>query len=138
MTDEVVSGLAELTLEAPDLGAAERFYRQIVGLPLLSRASDRVWLAVGPCTRLGLWSPGSKEFGDRGGRHVHFALASAPGGLERLAGRLREAAVDVRGPVKHSGGDRSLYFKDPCGNCVEAWDFLARPAGSGDGVHGLA
>lgn len=34
-----VSGLAELTLEAEDLRGAERFYRDVLGLELLSRIS---------------------------------------------------------------------------------------------------
>jgi catechol-2,3-dioxygenase len=32
----------------------------------------------------------------------------------------------VRGPVEHPGGDRSIYFEDPEGNVVEAWDFFGR------------
>ncbi|MFL5860805.1 MAG: VOC family protein [Solirubrobacteraceae bacterium] len=132
-----ISGVAELTLEASDLGAAEHFYRRLLGLELLSRQDDRVWLAVGTRTRLGLWSPGRKEFGDRGGRHVHFALAAKPEELERLALRLRTAGVAVRGPIVHDGGDRSIYFEDPAGNVVEAWDFLERERGVEDGVRAL-
>lgn len=75
-----MSGLAELTLETNDLASMERFYRNLVGLTVLSRQSDRVWLAVGEHVRLGLWCPGSKAFGDRfargdGARHGLEALA---------------------------------------------------------------
>ncbi len=124
-----ITGLAELTLETTDLELCERFYRELLGLELLTREEDRVWLAVGRHTRLGLWSPGRKEFGDRGGRHVHFAFSTAPGELDTLAERLRAAGGDVRGPVEHPGGDRSLYFRDPAGNLVEAWDYFERPDG---------
>jgi catechol-2,3-dioxygenase len=133
-----VSGLAELTLETTDLAAMERFYREVVGLAALSREDDRVWLAVGERSRLGLWTPGGKEFGDRGGRHVHFALSAAPGRLDALAARLGEHGVGVRGPVEHPGGDRSIYFADPAGNLVEAWDFLERGEGAREGVAALA
>jgi catechol-2,3-dioxygenase len=132
-----VSGLVELTLEVHDLGAAERFYCDALGLRLLSRAQDRTWLAVGDATRLGLWSPGRKEFGDRGGRHVHFALTVAPRRLDQLARRLRGLGVAVRGPVEHEGGDRSVYFEDPEGNVVEAWDFLERGQGARAGIYAL-
>jgi catechol-2,3-dioxygenase len=132
-----VSGLVELTLEVPDIDAAERFYMEGVGLRLLSRDRDRTWLAVGDATRLGLWSPGAKEFGDRGGRHVHFAFSTAPRQLDRLARRLRARGVEVRGPVEHEGGDRSAYFEDPAGNVVEAWDFLERGQGAREGIHAL-
>lgn len=134
----LVSGVAELTLEAADLASAERFYRDLIGLEVLSRDGDRIWLAVGERTRLGLWAPGRKEFGDRGGRHVHFAFSVTAGGLNRLAERLRAADVSVRGPVDHPGGDCSIYFNDPAGNVVEAWDFLERAHGRREGVQGLA
>jgi catechol-2,3-dioxygenase len=122
----VVAGLAELTLETDALPTMERFYRSTVGLAVLSRAEDRVWLAIDQRTRLGLWSPGEKEYGDRGGRHVHFAFSTTPGRLDHLTERLTEDGVAVRGPVEHPGGDRSIYFEDPAGNVVEAWDFFAR------------
>ena len=128
-----VEGFAELTLETADLPRMERFYRDALGLEVLSREGDRIWLAVGEHSRLGLWSPGSKEFGDRGGRHVHFAFAVSPGGLDALTQRLREDGAEVRGPVEHPGDDRSIYFRDPAGNLVEAWDFFAR-----HGVRALA
>ena len=136
-SSSVVRGLAELTLETSDLAVAEDFYRRVVGLDLLSRESDRVWLAVGSNTRLGLWCPGAKEFGDRGGRHVHFAFLVQPGRLAQLGETLRRAGAAVRGPVEHPGGDRSLYFEDPAGNVVEAWDFFEREPGARRGVEAL-
>jgi catechol-2,3-dioxygenase len=79
-----VTGFVELSLEARDLERLERFYRRAFGLSVLSRSTDRVWLAAGPAARLGLWCPGEKEFGDRGGRHVHFAFGAGPGDLDAL------------------------------------------------------
>jgi catechol-2,3-dioxygenase len=119
-------GFAELTLETDDLAGLERFYVDVFGLRVLSREHDRVWLAAGPHARLGLWSPGRKEFGDRGGRHVHFAFSAAPGGLDRLRDTLQGRGAPVRGPEEHDGGDRSIYVEDPAGNIVEVWDFFAR------------
>jgi catechol-2,3-dioxygenase len=133
----VVAGLAELTLETDELARMERFYGSTLGLPVLSRDCDRVWLAVDERTRLGLWSPGTKEFGDRGGRHVHFAFSTSRGRLDQLTERLTGSGVQVRGPVEHPGGDRSIYFEDPAGNVVEAWDFFAHGAGARDGVEAL-
>jgi catechol-2,3-dioxygenase len=135
--DATVSGLAELTLQAEDMAAMEQFYTGVVGLEVLDRQDDRIWLAVGEDTRLGLWSPGRKEFGDEGGRHVHFAFSASPGRLDALAGQLRDAGVEVRGPVEHDGGDRSIYFRDPAGNVVEAWDFFEHGEGAREGVEAL-
>lgn len=121
-----VQGFAELTLEVRDLALVERFYRDGLGLRPMQRRDDRVWLAAGERCRLGLWLPGAKEFGDEGGAHVHFAFSAEPGGLDALAERLRGHGVELRGPLEHPGGDRSLYCVDPEGNVVEVWDFFGR------------
>jgi catechol-2,3-dioxygenase len=126
-----IGGFCELTLEARDMARLESFYTEVFGLEVLAREDDRIWLAVGRDARLGLWSPGQKEFGDEGGRHVHFAFAAEPGTLDELAQRLERVAVE------HPGGDRSLYVEDPEGNVVEVWDFFARGEGRREGVGAL-
>jgi catechol-2,3-dioxygenase len=132
----MIEAFAELTLEtrAPDL--LRRFYCEAFGFEVLSRDDDRIWLGIGPRARLGLWTPGEKEFGDEGGRHVHFALSASPGTLDSVAGRLRQHG-SVRGPVEHPSGDRSIYVEDPEGNVVEVWDFFNRDDGARDGVDAL-
>jgi len=127
MADHVhVTGFSELTLEARDLPSLARFYTECFGLSELSREGDRIWLSAGDRARLGLWAPGTKEFGDEGGAHVHFAFTVEPGTIDHLAARLRGRGVDVDGPLEHQGGDRSLYARDPEGNVVEAWDHFER------------
>jgi catechol-2,3-dioxygenase len=133
-----LGGICELTLEATDLPALERFYREVLGLEVLGREADRVWLACGTHARLGLWSPGTKEYGDRGGRHVHYALSAAPASFDAVVERLEAASVGYRGPVAHPGGDRSIYVEDPEGNVVELWDFFQRGDGARHGVAALA
>jgi catechol-2,3-dioxygenase len=134
----LIQGFAELTIEVRDLEVLERFYREVFGLRLLAREDDRVWLAAGEHARLGLWLPGEKEFGDEGGRHVHFAFSAGPGGLDALVERLDDAGHDYRGPVEHDGGDRSLYVEDLEGNVVEIWDFFERGEGRREGAAALA
>jgi catechol-2,3-dioxygenase len=131
-------GFAELTIEVSDLSALERFYTGVFGLDVLAREDDRVWLAAGQRARLGLWLPGEKEFGDEGGRHVHYAFSAGPGELDRLAERLDRAGHPYRGPVEHEGGDRSLYVEDLEGNVVEVWDFFEHGAGRHEGAGALA
>jgi catechol-2,3-dioxygenase len=132
-----VDGFAELTLEVCSLERLEAFYTDVFGLAVLKREDDRVWLSAGEHARLGLWLPGEKEFGDEGGRHVHFAFSAPPGGLDALAERLRAAGTQPRGPEEHPGGDRSLYVEDPEGNVVEVWDFFERGEGRRDGTAAL-
>lgn len=134
----LTQGFAELTIEVRDLEALKGFYRDIFGLRVLASEDDRVWLAAGERARLGLWLPGEKEFGDEGGRHVHFAFSVAPGGLDALGARLEAAGHPFRGPVQHDGGDRSLYVEDPEGNVVEIWDFFERGEGRRAGAAALA
>jgi catechol-2,3-dioxygenase len=122
----VITGLCEVTLQARDLAALERFYADGLGLDVIQRDSDRIWLAIGDRGRLGLWTPGQKEFGDEGGKHVHFAMAVEPGSLAETAERLRVRGIDVEGPIEHPGGDRSIYLTDPEDNVAELWDFFER------------
>jgi hypothetical protein len=72
-----------------------------------------IWLAIGDRARLGLWSPGCKEYGDRGGRHVHFALSARPGGLTALRVRLDAAGKEVEGPIPSARGGRRVSGQIP-------------------------
>lgn len=132
-----IDGICEMTLQAKDPQALSRFYIEVFGCEPISREDERIWLACGSHSRLGIWSPGEREFGDRGGRHVHFALSCTPGGIDAFADRLRELGVGARGPVEHDGGDRSLYIEDPEGNIVEVWDFFRQGEGARRGVAAL-
>lgn len=131
------SGICELVLETDDVEGLRRFYGDL-GLDLLLEEEGRVWFAAGEHCRLGIWPPGEKEFSDRGGRHVHFALSVGSGKLESLSEDLRGRGVEVQGPIEHDGGDRSAYFFDPAGNRVELWDFFRDGEGAEDGVMALA
>lgn len=129
-------GICELVLETDDVQTVQSFYREL-GLGLLLEEGDRVWLAAGEHCRLGIWPPGEKEFSDRGGRHVHFALSVDRNGIETVIEGLRGRGVEVQGPIEHDGGDRSAYFFDPAGNRVELWDFFRDGEGADDGVAAL-
>jgi len=134
-----IAGICELVLETDDVDRLRAFYEEKLGLrQLLAEDDGRVWLKAGERCRLGIWSPGEKEYSDRGGRHVHFAFSVGAEGLDRLSSKLRESSVEVEGPVEHDGGDRSAYFFDPAGNRVEIWDFFRDGDGADDGVMALA
>jgi catechol-2,3-dioxygenase len=133
----LVDAICELTLETRDRAALETFYYEAFGLRCLAREGDRTWLAIGERARLGLWEPGKKEFGDEGGRHVHFALSVERDGLGQVAERLTALGAEVDGPHEHEGGDRSLYTRDPEGNVVEVWDYFTDGDGAETGVEGL-
>lgn len=132
-----IAGICELVLETDDVERLQSFYEGL-GLEVLAEEDDRTWLRLGQRCRLGIWSPGEKEYSDRGGRHVHFALSVGAEGLDALSSLVRERGTEVEGPVEHEGGDRSAYFFDPAGNRVELWDFFRDGDGAEDGVMALA
>ncbi len=136
-TSTLVDGICELTLQASEPDVLEGFYCQVFGCEVISREEDRVWLACGSHTRLGLWTPGKKEFGDSGGAHVHYAFSAPSGQLGAVQERLDRLGVAYEGPVEHEGGDRSIYVEDPEGNVVEVWTFFERGEGEREGIKAL-
>jgi catechol 2,3-dioxygenase-like lactoylglutathione lyase family enzyme len=133
-----IAGICELVLETDDVDRLRTFYEELGLRRLATEGGDRVWLRAGECCRLGIWSPGEKEFSDRGGRHVHFGFSVEADELDAFCGQLGERGVEVEGPVEHDGGDRSAYFFDPAGKRVEIWNFFRDGDGAEDGVMALA
>ena len=91
-------GVSELVLEVVDLEASERFYADVLGLPVVERWPDReaIWVMAGERTRIGLWRPQVGLFGGRGGIHVHFAM--------HIAAERYDAAVGA--PARPGPGGR--------------------------------
>ena len=117
-----VSGVSELVLEVADLEAAERFYSEVLGLPVVERWPEReaVWVMAGGRTRIGLWKPQRGLFGSRGGAHVHFALHIRDSDYDSAVERLRSLGQEVR-ETEFEGAGRAAYVSDPDGNLVELW-----------------
>ena len=120
-----VHGVSEMTLQVRDLAEAERWYTENLELPVVGRDDENafVWLKAGEWTRIGLWLPGEREFGDRPGAHVHFAMRVNREDLPEVAETLRAKGLDVEGPVRHPGKDSSVYVKDPNGHLIEFFDY---------------
>ncbi len=119
------TGLFEMVLEVGNLADAERFYHEVIGLPVVERWGDdrpAVWLALGREDFLGLWpvETGGEAaiHGGRGGSHVHFALRLPLGSLDAVRGRL--AALGYPTEERDFGrGNRAIYLDDPDGNVLE-------------------
>ncbi|MGH2613984.1 MAG: VOC family protein [Thermomicrobiales bacterium] len=119
------SGLFEMVLEVADLAASERFYRDVIGLPIVERWSDErpaVWLAIGREGFLGLWPPetggAAAIHGGRGGAHVHFALRVPIGTLDATKARLEALGYPTE-DRDFGRGNRAIYLDDPDGNVLE-------------------
>lgn len=119
-----VTGVNELVLEVVDLGASERFYAEVLGLPVVERWPDRgaFWVMAGEQTRIGLWQPQLGIAQGRGGVHVHYAMELAEEHFDAAVERLRSHGHEpelVAFDVDDRG--RALYVTDPDGHVVELW-----------------
>jgi catechol 2,3-dioxygenase-like lactoylglutathione lyase family enzyme len=120
-----IERIVETAIYADDLAAAERFYREILGLALLAKESGRhVFFEAGESQVLLVFRAGTTEKGDhlpahgaRGAGHVAFGIAAEE--LDPWRDRLTKHNVEIEREENWPRGGRSLYFRDPAGNLVE-------------------
>ena len=137
-----IAGVLETVLYAEDLEAAERFYGNVLGLPLDSRqsglfaffrAGSAMLLVFDPrASRLGRSVP---AHGASGPGHVCFAVTEAE--LDGWKERCHAHGIAIEHEQAWPRGGRSFYVRDPAGNSIEfatprIWG-LPEPA-SGDDV----
>lgn len=114
----------ETVLYAKDLAAAERFYREALGLESLGRSDLLVVFRCGagvllifdPC-KSGVPGRDVPSHGTSGAGHVAFAVQ--PEELQNWREQLENAGVSIECEVDWPQGGRSIYFRDPAGNSVE-------------------
>jgi catechol 2,3-dioxygenase-like lactoylglutathione lyase family enzyme len=122
-----VTGVCEIVLEQNDLVAAEHFYADVLGFPVVERwhrNGEAVWVMAGDRTRIGLWRPQLGLGGGRGGVHVHYAMGLAAEEYGALLERLRSrghAVLDHDHSGYAHGRGRAAYVTDPGGHVVEFW-----------------
>jgi catechol 2,3-dioxygenase-like lactoylglutathione lyase family enzyme len=121
--------ILETVLYARDIGAAERFYTQILGLEQVGRVGerhvffrccDRMLLVFNPGETSKPPAPGSlpvPAHGATGPGHVCFAASGSEIGEWRA--HLGRAGVEIEADFEWPQGGRSIYFRDPAGNSVE-------------------
>lgn len=130
-------GVLETSLYVPDLDRAARFYHEVLGLRLHSRVRGRhVFLRCGNGMLL-LFDPDATSrtaadvptHGCTGPGHAAFAVRDDE--IDAWRSHLDAAGVPIETEMTWPAGARSLYFRDPAGNCLELaspsiWD-LAEP-----------
>lgn len=120
-----IEAVTETAVYATDLDAAERFYADVLGLPLLGRDAERhVFFRVGTAGVLLIFDPRSTITGGDLPAHGatgpgHFALGIRPEALDAWRLHLGAKGVAIEKEVSWPRGGRSLYFRDPAGNAVE-------------------
>ncbi len=118
-----IESLGHVVIKVRDLGRAERFYSEVLGIPIQSRSEseqmtfftlgqhhDFAVIAIGASAA----SPPSDAVGTH---HIAFKVAGGLDGLRDAKARLEADGVTVA-PVDHHV-TRSLYFSDPDGNALE-------------------
>ena len=113
------------TSEAPEV---ERFYGELLGLPLVASWPDGKAFRVGPGVLL-LFDrellaerPGPiSDHGSSGPGHACL-LAGGEAEYEAVGRRLEAAGVEITHEHTWGSGRRSFYFKDPAGNLLELAD----------------
>jgi catechol 2,3-dioxygenase-like lactoylglutathione lyase family enzyme len=122
-----LSRVLETCLYVTDLAAAEAFYRDILGLALHSGQDGRqVFFRCGEQMVLLFNAEVSSQppteglpiptHGARGEGHLCFAVRLAE--LPAWQTRLETHGVAIERTIDWPGG-RSIYFRDPAGNCLE-------------------
>jgi catechol 2,3-dioxygenase-like lactoylglutathione lyase family enzyme len=120
----------ESSLYCDDLDAAERFYRDVLGLEVLTRQPGRhVFLRCGEGMVL-LFNPDATAnssapadgppvppHGARGAGHLAFRLPERD--IERWRAQLTATGVPIEAEVHWPQGGYSLYVRDPAGNSIE-------------------
>ena len=126
-------GILETVLYAKDLAAIEGFYRDVLGMEPFQRVAGRhLFYRCGGTGReqvLLIFNPiatsvppsGSSlpvpPHGMEGEGHVCFRASAAE--LEAWRRRLTEMSVAIEADFEWPAGGRSIYFRDPAGNCLE-------------------
>ncbi len=123
------SGILETVLYVRDLEAAEAFYRDVLDLTpfasvkgrhLFYRCGNQVLLLFNPEATREPAKTGAlpvPPHGATGEGHVCFRAGATE--LEQWKVRLEAKGVPIEADFAWPGGGRSIYFRDPSGNCLE-------------------
>ncbi len=124
------TGVLETVLYANDLDAVERFYREALNLEpfskmpsrqLFYRCGEQVLLIFNPEATSRPPAPGAlpvPPHGASGPGHVCFRAEA--GELDAWRARLEGLGINIEEDfVWPASGGRSIYFRDPSGNCLE-------------------
>jgi catechol 2,3-dioxygenase-like lactoylglutathione lyase family enzyme len=134
MTDRPQTTLAspailETVLYAHDLAAIEDFYRRVFGLEphsvavgrhVFYRCGSQMLLIFNPDVTREPPSPGRlpvPPHGAEGRGHVCFRASAED--ITNWRSKLKDLGIAIEADFEWPGGGRSIYFRDPAGNCLE-------------------
>jgi len=119
-----LTSIYETVLYADDLGAAERFYGEVLGLEMVQRSELFITFRCGEGLLLVFDPNKSSEsgrsvpaHGAKGPGHIAFAVHQEE--LDSWREHLRHHGVEIEDEVEWKVGGVSIYFRDPADNSVE-------------------
>lgn len=123
-------GVLETCIYAQDLAVAETFYFDVLGLEMTAKARGRHAFFKCGGQMLLVFNPDATEktspvaaqqpmlaHGARGPGHVCFPATADE--IARWKAHLESRGIDIEADFEWPGGGRSIYFRDPAGNCLE-------------------
>jgi catechol 2,3-dioxygenase-like lactoylglutathione lyase family enzyme len=124
------SAILESALYVTDLGKAEAFYRDVLGLELIGKVEGRhVFFRCGKGVLL-LFNAAATgvppapdarlpvpPHGARGPGHLCFSASAQE--IDRWKAHLQAEEVVIEADFEWPQGGRSIYFRDPSGNSLE-------------------
>jgi catechol 2,3-dioxygenase-like lactoylglutathione lyase family enzyme len=122
-------GILETVIYARDLGASEAFYRDVLGMEpfasvagrhLFYRCGNQVMLVFDPEMTKTPPAQGAlpvPPHGAIGPGHVCFRATGSD--IDKWRSRLENKGVEIEADFNWPAGGRSIYFRDPAGNCLE-------------------
>lgn len=124
-----MSHVLETALYVDDLGRADRFYAEVLGLPVLTSDARFRAYDVGGRSVLLLFKrgstlqtvtlPGGTIPPHDGHGPVHVALAVPREDFAAWEDRLRQHGIGIEGRTDWPRGGQSIYLRDPDGHLLE-------------------
>lgn len=112
-----IRGVYEVAIRVRNLERSEEFYKKVLGLEDGLRDDSRRWIflrAGGPSGMIVL----QEDQGEWPLQHLAFTVNAD--NIQKAADALREAGLEVEGPVFHEWMPAySVYFPDPDGHQLE-------------------
>jgi catechol-2,3-dioxygenase len=116
--------IKETCIYTTDLNAAKKFYRDLLGLPVIGEAEGRhVFFRAGSSVLL-CFNPDHSRLKKSPPAHFsegkyHFAFEVAPDEYEKHKHEIIQKGIAVTDTVIWKNGRESFYFNDLVGNVVE-------------------
>lgn len=124
-----INRILETALYFDDLDAGVAFYRDVLGLRMLTASPRLVVFDAGQATVLLLFRRGATADGLKSGEDwipphdghgpAHLAFAVATETLADWEAHLAKLGVGIESRIRWDRGGQSIYFRDPAAHSVE-------------------